>query len=112
MSLTIKYFLIYFFFVSVSPLLSFSQAPKIRFKRIGIEQGLSNSTIETIFQDKRGFIWFGTRDGLNRYDGYQFNIYRYDSKDTNSISDNYIRYIYEDRKSCALGGNNQWPKPL
>ncbi|MEI9945340.1 MAG: two-component regulator propeller domain-containing protein [Chitinophagaceae bacterium] len=79
------------------PFLSFSQAPKLKFKHISTEQGLSNSTIETIFQDKRGFIWFGTRDGLNRFDGYQMTVYRYDPKDSASISDNYIRYIYEDR---------------
>ena len=72
--------------------------PKLNFKHISIEQGLSSSTIETIYQDKRGFIWFGTRDGLNRYDGNQINTFRYDSKDTNSISDNYIKYIYEDSK--------------
>ena len=73
-----------------------AQAPTLKFKHISIEQGLSNSTIETIYQDKRGFIWIGTRDGLNRYDGYQMVVYRYDSKDSNSISDNFIRYIYED----------------
>lgn len=79
------------------PFLVCAQAPKLKFKHITTEQGLSNSTIESIFQDSRGFIWFGTRDGLNRYDGYQIIVYRYDAKDTNSISDNYIRCIYEDR---------------
>jgi len=83
-----------FFFI---PYLSFSQPLKLKFKRISIEQGLSNSTIETIYQDKRGFIWIGTRDGLNRYDGYQMVVYRYDPKNAGSISDNYIRCIYEDR---------------
>jgi signal transduction histidine kinase/ligand-binding sensor domain-containing protein/DNA-binding response OmpR family regulator len=79
------------------PLTSFCQAPRLKFKHITNEQGLSNSTIETIYQDHRGFIWFGTRDGLNRYDGYQMVVFRYDPKDSNSISDNYIRYIYEDK---------------
>lgn len=104
MSISIKYFLVCFFlFLIISPL-AFPQPPKIRFKRISIEQGLSNSTIENIFQDKRGFMWFGTRDGLNRYDGYQFNIYRYNSKDTTSLSDNYIRYIYEDHNQVLWIG--------
>ncbi|HEV7330486.1 MAG TPA: two-component regulator propeller domain-containing protein [Flavisolibacter sp.] len=79
----------------------FSQLPPIRFKQISSEQGLSNSTVETIFQDRRGFMWFGTRDGLNRYDGYNIQVYRYSAADSNSISDNYIRCIYED-KSGAL----------
>jgi signal transduction histidine kinase/ligand-binding sensor domain-containing protein/DNA-binding response OmpR family regulator len=88
------------------PLRALSQAPRLKFKHITIEQGLSNSTIETIFQDKKGFIWFGTRDGLNRYDGYQIMVYRFDAKDHNSISDNYIRYIYEDREHALWIGTN------
>ncbi|MBC7887469.1 MAG: response regulator [Ferruginibacter sp.] len=81
-----------------------AQAPKLKFKHISIEQGLSNSTIETIFQDKRGFIWFGTRDGLNRYDGNQMITFRFDAADTNSISDNFIRYIHEDRNHALWIG--------
>src|SRR5687768_1661823 len=75
-----------------------AQTPKLKFKRIGIEQGLSNSTIESISQDKRGFMWFGTRDGLNRFDGYQMTVYRYHPRDSTSISDNYIRYIHSDKE--------------
>jgi ligand-binding sensor domain-containing protein/signal transduction histidine kinase/DNA-binding response OmpR family regulator len=74
----------------------FAQAPVLRFKHLGSEQGLSNSTVESIFQDSRGFMWFGTRDGLNKYDGYQMTVYRYNAADSNSISDNYIKYLYED----------------
>lgn len=72
------------------------QSPALNFRRLGNEQGLSNSTIETIFQDSRGFMWFGTRDGLNKYDGYQITVFRYNSSDSTSISDNYIKCIYED----------------
>src|SRR5580765_3590805 len=87
-------FLQFYFFL---PFYSPAQAPRLKFKHITNENGLSNTTIESIFQDKRGFMWFGTRDGLNRYDGYQIIIYRYDPKDSTSISDNYIQYIYEDK---------------
>lgn len=94
-------------FFIFSPYFTFSQAPKLKFRHITNEQGLSNTTVEAIFQDSRGFIWFGTRDGLNRYDGYQVTIYRYDSKDSNSISDNFIQYIYEDRsKTLWIGTSN------
>ena len=48
-------------------------------------------------------MWFGTRDGLNRYDGYQIVVYRFDAKDSNSISDNYILYIYEDQATKFMG---------
>lgn len=69
----------------------------LKFRRIGIEDGLSNSTIECIFQDYRGFIWFGTRDGLNKYDGNQITLYQH-SEANSTISDNYIRCIYEDKQ--------------
>ncbi|HZE83201.1 MAG TPA: two-component regulator propeller domain-containing protein, partial [Puia sp.] len=75
----------------------FSQGPKLKFSHISSEQGMSNSTIETIFQDSKGFMWFGTRDGLNRYDGNEILAYRNDPVDTSSLSDSYIRCIYEDR---------------
>src|SRR6185437_3863548 len=72
------------------------QGPKLRFTHLSGEQGLSNSWIEAIFQDSRGFMWIGTRNGLDRYDGQQFKIYQSNKKDTTSISDNSIKYIYED----------------
>jgi signal transduction histidine kinase/ligand-binding sensor domain-containing protein/CheY-like chemotaxis protein/AraC-like DNA-binding protein len=102
----VKYLLLCFVVSGLFAHRSFSQAPKLRFKHITNEQGLSNSTIETIFQDKRGFIWLGTRDGLNRYDGYQMTIYRYEARDSNSISDNYIRYIFEDSNQVLWVGTN------
>lgn len=106
-SIAIRYGRIVCICLFLFPLLTVAQAPRLKFRHIGSEQGLSNSTIESIYQDSRGFIWFGTRDGLNRYDGYQMVVYRYDPKDTNSISDNYIRYIYEDHnKVLWIGTTN------
>ena len=95
----VKYSLcLYLFHLLLVPVNLSAQYPNLRFKHISIEQGLSNSTIESIYQDKRGFIWIGTRDGLNRYDGNRVLVYRFDSKDSNSISDNYIQCIGEDNK--------------
>ena len=88
----------------LTPILALSQAPKLKFKHITDESGLSNSTIEHIFQDSRGFMWFGTRDGLNRYDGYQMVVFRYDPKDSNTISDNYITQLFEDRNKTLWVG--------
>jgi ligand-binding sensor domain-containing protein len=68
------------------------------FKHINIEQGLSNSTIECIYQDKRGFIWIGTRDGLNRYDGKHIVVYKNESNNPFSLSDNFVTAITEDAK--------------
>jgi signal transduction histidine kinase/ligand-binding sensor domain-containing protein/DNA-binding response OmpR family regulator len=103
MRFTLKYFITCLFCTALASF-SYSQAPNLKFKRISIEQGLSNSTIECIYQDKRGFIWIGTRDGLNRYDGYQMVVYRFDAKDSSSISDNFIRYIYEDHNQVLWVG--------
>ncbi|MDN3584260.1 hybrid sensor histidine kinase/response regulator transcription factor [Mucilaginibacter flavus] len=76
----------------------FGQAPKLKFSHINSFQGLSNSTVECIYQDSRGFMWFGTRDGLNRYDGYQITVFKNNPVDVGSISDNYIRCLYEDKQ--------------
>ena len=70
----------------------------INFNNITIEDGLSQSTVETIFQDSRGYIWIGTNDGLNRYNGYEFKYYKHDKYDKNSIANNYIVHIAEDKE--------------
>jgi ligand-binding sensor domain-containing protein/GAF domain-containing protein len=68
----------------------------IRFEHLSIEQGLSQSTVTTILQDQYGFMWFGTDDGLNRYDGYEFKVLRHNPDDPASLSQGGIREIYED----------------
>jgi ligand-binding sensor domain-containing protein/signal transduction histidine kinase/DNA-binding response OmpR family regulator len=73
-----------------------AQTLSLKFKHINIGQGLSNSTIESIYQDSKGFVWFGTRDGLNKYDGYQITVFKNDPNNKNSISDNFIKCINED----------------
>ncbi|HMB24818.1 MAG: two-component regulator propeller domain-containing protein [Chloroflexota bacterium] len=69
----------------------------LRFDRIGSEQGLSQSSVRVIFQDHLGFLWFGTEDGLNRYDGYTFKTYKPDPDAAYSLSDRWINSIVEDR---------------
>lgn len=84
-------------FILFLPFAVFSQNKSLNFKHIGIAEGLSQINISCIFQDSQGFMWFGTRDGLNRYDGYKFIVYRYDDKNKNSISNNFIHDIAEDK---------------
>ena len=67
----------------------------LSFNNMNIEQGISQATIETMFQDSKGYIWLGTNDGLNRYNGYEYKIYNYE-EDQNSISHNGITDITED----------------
>ena len=78
------------------------------FKNITIEDGLSQSTVETIYQDTKGYIWIGTNDGLDRYNGYEFKHYKHDKYDKNSIANNYIVDIIEDKNGyiwvSTIGG--------
>lgn len=79
-----------------APLLLPGQTRVIHFSRLSMEDGLSHNAINCIYQDRRGFMWLGTEDGLNKYDGYQFLVYYHDPLDSCSISDNRIQTIYED----------------
>lgn len=78
-------------------IISIAQPQDIRFEHIGTEAGLSQSNVICIIQDSRGFMWFGTRDGLNKYDGYKITTYRTNANDPTSISNNTINDICEDR---------------
>ncbi|HZE84310.1 MAG TPA: two-component regulator propeller domain-containing protein [Puia sp.] len=80
----------------------------MKFSHLGSEQGLSQSNVNCILQDSRGFMWFGTRDGLNKYDGYQFKVYKNITGNLKSIGNNNISSIIEGRKGelwiATLGG--------
>ncbi len=101
-----------FVFVLTVPSVLFGQSKVLDFEHVGISEGISQINITCIFQDSRGFMWFGTRDGLSRYDGYNFTIYKNDSKDVNTISNNFIQDIKEDKNgnlwiATQLGGINK-----
>lgn len=68
----------------------------IRFQHLSIEHGLSQSAVYCILQDRKGFMWFGTEAGLNKYDGYNFTVYKPEEGNPNSISNNFIYAILED----------------
>lgn len=70
------------------------------------ENGLSQNTVHHILQDRDGFMWFATEDGLNKYDGYNFTIYKNNQNDEYSISDNFIWTIYQDRSGVLWVGTN------
>jgi len=72
-------------------------APDIFFKKINIENGLSHRKVNCILKDKRGFIWFGSEDGLNRYDGRYITYFRHKHNDSGTISGNIISDLYEDK---------------
>ncbi|MCP4697102.1 MAG: histidine kinase [Gammaproteobacteria bacterium] len=71
-------------------------ARDLRFERLSLEDGLSQASVCCIVQDSKGFMWFGTEDGLNKYDGYEFTVYQHDPQDPGSLSNNWILSIVED----------------
>src|SRR5882757_569289 len=83
-------------FLFCLPVCSFSQPVNLKFGHLSTNNGLSQSNVTCILQDRMGFLWFGTQNGLNRYDGYQFTVYRNDPHDSSSLSNNYIKSIVED----------------
>ncbi len=91
----IKIILLYFFISIVTSILLYAQTGRIRFDHISIENGLSQSVVTCIYKDKEGFMWFGTQDGLNKYDGYKFTVYKSVPFDSTSLSDNWIQAITE-----------------
>ena len=89
------FLIISFILISLSGLQA--QNSPIPFERISIQNGLSQNTVTCIFQDSKGFMWFGTYDGLNRYDGKNFKVFRHDPENNYSISHSSISAIFEDK---------------
>ena len=84
--------------ILLHPLTSLASDFAARFEHLTVEDGLSQVTVYANLQDHQGFMWFGTQDGLNRYDGYTFKVFRHDPQIPGSISDNYIKTLYQDSK--------------
>lgn len=82
--------------IQVKDLKSQTHSEYIRFQRLSLEQGLSQSTVNDILLDQRGFLWIATQDGLNQYDGYEFKVFKFQPDDTNSIPNNFIYSLQED----------------
>src|SRR5262245_8961426 len=74
------------------------------FTHITIEQGLSDQRVQAIVQDRVGFMWFGTNNGLNRYDGYNVVAYRHDPTNPHRLSGNFVEALYEDRSGTLWVG--------
>ncbi|HQI49587.1 MAG TPA: two-component regulator propeller domain-containing protein [bacterium] len=81
-----------------------SQERELQFRNYTIDQGLSHSKVNCFFQDRQGFLWCGTNEGLNRYDGYTFTVYLADPSKPHSLSANLIRCIVEDREGYLWVG--------
>ena len=104
MSFKLKYQII--ILISFNILLTSFQK-EIRFTEVNMETGLSHNSALCLFQDHNGFIWIGTRDGLNKFDGVNYTIYKHEFNDSLSISNNQVNCIYEtDSKELWIGTAN------
>ena len=81
-----------------------AQSQSVRFNSISIDNGLSQNMIKCILQDNKGFMWFATWDGLNRYDGYNFKVYKNINNDSSSLRFNKVRTLFEDHKGVLWVG--------
>jgi ligand-binding sensor domain-containing protein/signal transduction histidine kinase len=78
--------------------LSFAQAQSFKFRHITTDDGLLSGNVLTVVQDYQGFFWFGSEEGLQRYDGYTFKNYFFQNADSTSLSSNFIQFVFEDSK--------------
>ena len=98
----------YFFILTLSlssVVVQLSQvgAQDIKFSHITSEQGLSVAGVNSIIKDHKGFMWFGTQEGINKYDGVNMTVYRHNPDDDNSLSNNFIYYLFEDGRTGNTG---------
>ncbi|NOX17543.1 MAG: SpoIIE family protein phosphatase [Chlorobi bacterium] len=85
---------------------NYAQPVAYKFESLSSDQGLSQGAVFAMLQDSKGFMWFGTKDGLNRYDGYKFTVYKRKLNDTTSLSNNFILSIFEDSRHFIWIGTN------
>ncbi|MET4082135.1 ligand-binding sensor domain-containing protein/signal transduction histidine kinase/DNA-binding response OmpR family regulator [Pedobacter sp. UYP30] len=96
---------IFLFLFLLCPILGFAQP--YYFKHYTAENGLSYNTVFSVLQDSKGFMWFATRDGLNRFDGYSFKVYRHKEGDKTSIGSDFIHTILEDNHAQMWVGTTK-----
>ena len=69
-----------------------------------VDRQISSSMVNHLYQDSKGYIWVATENGLNKYDGVKFTVYRHDSQDSASLNNNYVKVVYENREGRLLVG--------
>jgi hypothetical protein len=101
--LVVYSFFIYFSVASFAQFTDFGDTP-LETEHLNIEQGLSQSTVLSILQDQKGFMWFGTQDGLNRYDAYKFKVFKLQRGDSTSLPDNNIQTLFQSKDGTIWVG--------
>ncbi len=82
-------------------------APQAHFSHLSVERGLSQITVQVVLQDHIGFLWFGTEEGLNRFDGYGFAVFKHDTRNPGSLPDDMVTALYEDREQRLWVGTGR-----
>ena len=85
-----------FAILQLSAFYTTAQNFNFRFNHLNVTSGLSASDARSITQDRKGFIWIATSNGLNKYDGYSFNVYKHKPNDSGSLIDDDVREVFED----------------
>src|SRR5512133_882225 len=99
--------LIFVISVSFIAILAFpADISQIKFEFVTVDNGLSQGIVEEIFQDSQGYIWIGTHDGLNRYDGQDFTVYRRERNDPQSLASNWVYSVIEDKEGKLWIGSD------
>lgn len=105
---------LFLFFLHSGCFYASAQKRSLKFQHLDINNGLSQNYTRSILQGSKEFMWFGTSDGLNKYDGYKFTVYKNNAKDSNSISNNFVSGIVEDAKGIWIatrgGGLNRYDR--
>ena len=95
----LKKFILPILLSCASPLFAQWQIPDFQFEHVSLEQGVANTLVWCIYQDRKGFLWYGTMYGLVKYNGYEYTTYRHDPADTSSLANDDILSICEDRNN-------------
>lgn len=101
-----KHFFLSLLLLCLTLLAFASENDNFTFKNMGVEQGLSQSMVYSIIQDRTGFLWFGTQDGLNRFDGINFKVFKVDNNNAKSIGSNAVFSLNEDINGNIWVGTN------
>jgi len=94
------------FFLSLSIFYSINLFSQFQFRKYQVNDGLSENTVNCIMQDTKGFLWLGTKDGLNKFDGVNFTVYRHADDNNKSIGNNYIQTIIEGKNNTFYVGTD------
>jgi diguanylate cyclase (GGDEF)-like protein len=104
--LATAFFLFLFLTLTLASSLFALEARNIRFRHLSPQDGLSQETVLGIVQDHDGLMWFATQEGLNRYDGYEFKVFKPDLEDRGSLSYPFVRTIFEDHEGLLWVGTD------